>query len=102
MKRRLFLLTAVGSMLLSNTLVFGEVLCNANTTHWASEDAKYITKDNNNLNGTISRGEYVKLLLDIVDPGLVKYEGLNLEEGLSDYVVVGGLPGWYKMCVYTL
>lgn len=96
MKRRLFLLTVVGSMLLSNTLVFGEALCNANTTHWASEDAKYITKDNNNLNGTISRGEYVKLLLDIVDPGLEKYEGLNLEEGLSDYVVVGGLPGWYS------
>lgn len=76
--------------------------------HWAYNDINYAMdngwlngkKDGNSVkidvNGIITRAEYLKMLLDIVDPGLVKYEGLNLEEGLSDYVVVGGLPGWYS------
>ena len=76
--------------------------------HWAYKDINYAMdngwlngkKDGNSVkidvNGIITRAEYLKMLLDIVDPGLEKYEGLNLEEGLSDYVVVGGLPGWYS------
>ena len=76
--------------------------------HWAYKDINYAMdngwlngkKDGNSVkidvNGIITRAEYLKMLLDIVDPGLVKYDSLNLEEGLSDYVVVGGLPGWYS------
>ncbi len=76
--------------------------------HWAYKDINYALdngwlngkKDGNtvkiDVNGIITRAEYLKMLLDIVDPGLEKYKGLNLEEGLSDYQVVEGLPGWYS------
>lgn len=76
--------------------------------HWAYNDINYAMdngwlngkKDGNSVkidvNGIITRAEYLKMLLDIVDPGLEKYGRLNLAEELSDYVVVGGLPGWYS------
>lgn len=85
-------------------------------SHWSYKDVNYAIdngwidgkldtktgKVNLDVNGITTRAEFLKMLFNIVDPGLVVYKGeverIKAEPGNEGWVEVrnGSLPDWYK------